>query len=159
MTGLRLAGAGAVIGLAQPMVRSFVAPYVGATPIASAGITLGTAWLVSKATSFIPFLKKYENDFLIAGATIAGAQLISAYVSPYLSRVVPTMSAPRYRRAGLGQDGAWRGRPWRGQNGIAVVTNQPPLHVLPPPSRQAAANGQAANGMQGMGMRPGAYRR
>lgn len=138
--GAQYALAGLAIGAVQPTVRSFVAPYVGASPIASAGITFGTAWLLSMGARFVPFLKKYENTILVAGATIASAQVISAYAGQFIPRLGggATMGAPRWRR---------------GMRGIGIATGIPP-HVVPPPL--PPANG-AGNGMQGIGMRNGAW--
>jgi hypothetical protein len=137
--GFKLAAAGAVIGIFQPFVRSFVGQYVGASPIASAGITLGTAYALSFVAKFIPFTRKYEDDILLAGATIAAAQLISAYVQPYLKiGNNPLMSGPRYGVR-------------RGMRGIAAVHGIPPQIVPPPLPPQGQMNGLA--------MRPGVYAR
>lgn len=140
-----LAGAGAVIGLTQPFVGNFVRPYLGsfgASPIAGAGITFGTSWLLSVGAGMFAFTRKWKDDILLAGGTIAAAQLISAYVMPAL-------------RLGNGnRNGAGMGR--YGMRGIGMMTDVPPqLRIAPPPSRR---NGNG-NGMQGVGMRQGVYGR
>lgn len=140
MTGFRLALAGAAIGMAQPFIRNFAAPWLGGGPIASAGITFGTSYLLSFATKFIPFTRRYENDILLAGATIAAAQIVSAYVLPALrigGGANPMMGAPRYRR---------------GMRGIGITTGIPPT-IVPPPLPPPGAN----NGMQGLAMRNGQF--
>lgn len=136
--GGRLALAGLAIGFIQPTVRGFVAPYVGTSPLASAGITVGTGWLVAKIASFIPFTKKYEEDILLAGVTLGLGQLAAFY-------------APRF---GIGGGASLSGPRWprRGMRGIGIATGIPP-NVVPPLPPAPAAN----NGMQGIGMRNGQW--
>ncbi len=136
--GFKLAAAGAVIGIAQPFVRNLVGPYLGTSPIASAGVTLLTGYGLSFIAKFIPFTRKYEDTILLAAATIAGAQVLSAYVQPYLKLggSNPLMSAPRGYR--------------RGMRGIGIATGVPPQLVPAPPP-------PPTNGMQGMGVRTGAW--
>jgi hypothetical protein len=141
--GFRLAAAGAVIGIAQPFVRSFAASYVGSSPLASAGITFGTAYGLSWLAKFTSFTRKYEHDILLAGATIAAAQLISAYVTPRLGFGGGTMQGPLARRGMYGRNG---------MRGIAAVSGTPPLIAPPPLPPAAAAN---AAGMSGIAARPG----
>lgn len=82
--GGKLAISGALIGIGQPIVRSFVGPYLGTSPIASAGLTFGTAWLLSMVSRATTLTKKLEDPLLLSGATIAAAQLLSTYVLPLL---------------------------------------------------------------------------
>lgn len=136
--GIQYAAAGAVIGVAQPFVRSLVGGFVGSSPIANAGITFGTAWGLSKLTGVFNATKRYENAFLIAGATIASAQLISTYVLPYLrlgggsANPTGTMSGPYWSR----------GRRMRGI--AAVPSTQPPGLAAAPPPPPASMHGIAA---------------
>jgi len=144
--GIRLAGSGFAIGMIVPVVRRFATPYVGTSPIAAAGVTFGTSWLLSLVAKMIPFTRKYEDDILTAGATIATAQLISNYLTPYLmglggGAANPMMSGP-YRRP-------------RGLRGIGVTTGIPPT-IVAPPLPAAAGSG---NGMQGVAVVPGRFSR
>jgi hypothetical protein len=136
--GGKLAISGALIGFTQPIVRSFVGQWLGSSPIASAGITFGTAYLLSMLSRLTSFTRKLEDPLILSGATIVAAQLLSAYVLPLIQRTTaglnPTMSG-------------------RGMRGIGVMTGIPPNVVLPPPPPPAAA----ANGLQGIGARPGSY--
>lgn len=126
-----LAGAGALIGITQPFVRNFVGPYVGAGPLVAAGVTFGTAWGLSLVAGMIPFTRRWKDDILLAGGTIAAAQLISTYVLPAL-RI----------GGGGGSNGMGRYGNRYGIRGIAAVHGVPP-HILPPPPPQA-------NGMKGI---------
>lgn len=141
-----LAGAGALIGLVQPMVGRYVLPYVGVSPITQAGLAFGTGWLLSMAAGLTSFTRKYKNDVLLAGGVVAAAQLISAYVVPMIRARLAPAPAPQ-NGDGMGR---WVGNRWRtGMGGIAMMTNVPPA-IAPPPPPPAGSQG-----MQGIGMRPG----
>jgi hypothetical protein len=142
--GTKLAISGALIGFTQPIVRGFVGQWVGASPLASAAITFGTAYGLSFLSRLTDFTKKLENPLLLSGATIAVAQLISSYVLPLL------------RPAGGAANPTMSGR--YGMRGIAAVPSSVPPGIAPPmPPPQAAAG----NGMRGIAAypTPGSFRR
>ncbi len=135
-----LAGAGAAIGLLQPFIGRFVTPYIGVSPISTAGLAFGTGWLLSMAAGLTSFTRRFKNDILLAGGVVAAAQLISAYVVPALR----LRMAPPPPQNGMG----WR-RGWNGMNGIAAIPGTFPGPMLnmgggPVP------NGVPVQGMNGM---------
>jgi hypothetical protein len=145
-SGIEYAVAGFGVGLAQPFVSRLITPYIGTSPLARAGVTFGTGYGLSVLANFIPFTRKYSSAFVVAGTTIAAAQLISTYVAPYLSLGAGSAANPTTTTGLSG--------PRRGLRGIGIVTGTPPRVVLPP--APAAASGA---GMNGIGMRPGVWGR
>lgn len=125
-----------VIALAAPFTAQLVgrfAPQIVATPLGAAGITFGTAWGISALMRMVPFLRRWSDDMLLAGAVVAGGQVFSAYLAPAL-------------RLGGSAPANGMGRRWRpGMNGIGVMTSIPPgMAALPAPPNN--------NGMQGVGV-------
>jgi hypothetical protein len=146
MSAVRLAASGVVIGLATPFVSGFARQYVGASPIANAGITFGTAWLLSMGAKFVPFTRKYENDILLAGATIAAAQLIATYITPRLGlggSANPMMGSPRrFRRMGdLVTLPAGNYDPYYGTTPKIAGSTAPPTPAQGQPSQAATIKG------------------
>lgn len=134
-----LAGAGAAIGLLQPFIGRFVTPYIGVSPLSTAGLAFGTGWILSMAAGLTSFTRRFKNDILLAGGVVAAAQLISAYVVPALRlRMAPP---PAQNGNGMGR------RFYNGMGGIAAIPGTfpgPMLNMGPVPT------GAPGQGMQGM---------
>lgn len=147
--GLVLGASGIVIGLTQPFVRGLVDKFVGASPLASAGVTLGTAYGLSWLAGMIKAASSYKKPLELAGWTLAFTQLATSYVLPMLR---PGSGAP------AGMSGPYRRR---GMSGIAAVHGIPPIITPPPlpPAPATAQNGNSSSGMSGMAAIPGRFAR
>lgn len=85
--GFLLAGGGVLIGFAQPWVRGLVGRFLPTGPIASAGITLGTAYGLSYLSKMAGPTRVIGRPLVLAGWTIVGAQVISTYILPWVNSV------------------------------------------------------------------------
>lgn len=90
--GFKLAGSGVLIGFAQPWVRGLVGRFLPTGPIASAGVTLGTAYGLSWLSKMTGYTRTLERPLQLAGWTIVGAQVISTYVLPWVNSVFSGLS-------------------------------------------------------------------
>lgn len=143
--GLKLGASGVVIGIGQRFVRPLVGGFVGNSPIAQAGVTLGTAYGLGWLANLTSFTRPYRRYLELAGWTISLTQLITSYAGGFINSIGG--AAPQ----GM-QGGGWA-RPYRrGLNGIAAIPNVPPALVPPPPK-------QARQGMQGVSAIPGRFAR
>lgn len=130
--GFKLAVAGMVIGFVQPTVRNLIGRFLPTGPIASAGVTLGTAYGLGYLAKFTSFTRNWQRPIELAGWTIAATQLVTTYVLPALSGIT----------AGAGVRTGMSGQRMRG---IAAVTGVPP-QILPPspvPTSQQGMHGLA----------------
>lgn len=85
--GFKLAGGGVLIGFAQPWVRGVVGRFLPTGPIASAGVTLGTAYGLSWLSKMTRYTQTMERPIVLAGWTIVGAQVISSYILPWVNSI------------------------------------------------------------------------
>lgn len=83
--GFKLAGGGVLIGFAQPFVRGLVGKFLPTGPIASAAVTLGTAYGLGALANMTPYTRTMKRPIELAGWTIVGAQVISSYVLPWVN--------------------------------------------------------------------------
>lgn len=83
--GFKLAGGGVLIGFAQPFVRGIVGKFLPTGPIASAGVTLATAYGLGALSKLTPYTRTMQRPIELAGWTIVGAQVISSYVLPWVN--------------------------------------------------------------------------
>lgn len=101
--GAKLAGSGIIIGFVQPMVRSFIGPWLGTSIWGSAGVTLATGYTLSYASKLTRFTAAFQRPLELATWTIVATQLASSFVLPLLrpmgAGANPTMSG-RSRRMG-----------------------------------------------------------
>ena len=85
--GFKLAGGGVLIGFAQPWVRGLVGKFLPTGPIASAAVTLGTAYGLGALANMTPYTRTMKRPIELAGWTIVGAQVISSYVLPWVNSI------------------------------------------------------------------------
>lgn len=79
--GLVLAGGGAAV----QFVQGFIPPIGGSSPLADAGRTAATGYLLGMAMRKTGFGARYADDVQLAGFTVAGAKVIAAFVLPAIS--------------------------------------------------------------------------
>lgn len=85
--GFKLAVGGVFIGFAQPFVRGLVGKFLPTGPIASAGVTLATAYGLGALSKMTPYTRTMKRPIELAGWTIVGAQVISSYVLPWVNSI------------------------------------------------------------------------
>ena len=102
--GFMLAGGGVLIGFAQPWVRGIVGKFLPTGPIASAAVTLATAYGLGALSKMTPYTRTMQRPIELAGWTIVGAQVISSYVLPWVNSVFSGLNLGT--GAGAGGNGA-----------------------------------------------------
>ncbi|OQB32222.1 MAG: hypothetical protein BWY07_01981 [Candidatus Hydrogenedentes bacterium ADurb.Bin170] len=106
--GAKLAVSGAVIGFAQPWVRSIVGRFLPSGKIADAGVTLATSYGLAALAKFTPYTRNWERSIQLAGWSIVAAQVVSSFVVPWASQVANSLNLSgasglgRMRRRGMG---------------------------------------------------------
>jgi len=147
--GLELAGAGIAISFGKRFIQPLVGSFVGASPAANAGVTLGAAYGLGFIANLFGITRKYKKTLELAGWTLAGTQLAVAYVLPALNFGGGAAPAP------AGMNGPTR----MGMRGIGVWPGVPSgggQRALPSPSAVGAPTTPAAAAtMKGIGVWPG----
>lgn len=107
--GAKLAVSGAVIGFAQPWVRSLVGRFLPTGKIADAGVTLATSYGLGALARMTPYTRNWERSIQLAGWSIVAAQVVSSFVVPYASQLANSLNLSggasglgRMRRRGMG---------------------------------------------------------
>ena len=92
-----LIGEGFVLAFAAAGLQTalmFVPPIGGVSAIADAARTLALGWLAGAAMRKTGILGQYAREVQLAGATLAGGKIITAFVLPWVSRFSSRAAAP-----------------------------------------------------------------
>jgi hypothetical protein len=84
-----LIGEGFVLAFAAAGIQTglmFVPPIGGVSAVADAARTLAFGWLAGAIMRKTGFLGQYAREVQLAGATLAGGKIITAFVLPWVSR-------------------------------------------------------------------------
>lgn len=71
----------------QQFLLMWVPPIGGVSAVADAGRTAALGWLLSVVMRRTGFLTRYADEAALAGFTLAGGKLITAFVLPFATRV------------------------------------------------------------------------
>lgn len=92
-----LIGEGFVLAFAAAGIQTglmFIPPIGGVSAVADAARTLAFGWLLGAAMRRTGILGQYAREVQLAGATLAGGKIITAFVLPWVSRLSSRATAP-----------------------------------------------------------------
>jgi hypothetical protein len=83
-------GKGFVLAAAAAGIQTglmFVPPIGGVSAVADAGRTLAFGWILGAVMRRTGILSQYADEVQLAGATLAGGKVITAFILPWISRL------------------------------------------------------------------------
>lgn len=77
----------ATFAAVEQFLLMWVPPIGGVSALADAARTAGLGWILGTAMRRTGFLSKYADEATLAGFTLAGGKVITAFILPFASRV------------------------------------------------------------------------